>query len=180
MTAAESSVIKNSIVALNTPISWWNLRLETLNSSFAALNLSISSSSLAKARAVRMPESDDSMPTLMAAVFCFSPREAAVILLRRDMMTAMNTGRMHATTSASRHSMENRMASAPTIVSVEMSRSSGPWWASSVISKRSLVSLLMSWPVRLWSKKLTSSSCTCVKRSRRISASTRMPNVCPQ
>ena len=135
---------------------------------------------MAKALAVRVPEGDDAMPTVMAAVFCFSPREAAVILLRRDMMTAMNTGRMHATTSASRHSMENRMASAPTIVSVEMSRSSGPWWASSVISKRSLVSLLMSWPVRLWSKKLTSSSCTCVKRSRRMSASTRMPNVCPQ
>lgn len=61
--------------------------------------------SLAKARAVRMPESDDSMPTLMAAVFCFSLREAAPILLRRDMITAINTGRMHATTRASRHSM---------------------------------------------------------------------------
>ena len=68
-----------------------------------------------------------------------------------DVMTAMNTGRMHATTSASRHSMENRMASAPTIVSVEMSRSSGPWCASSVISNRSVVRRLMSWPVRLWS-----------------------------
>ena len=127
MTAAESSVIKNSIVALKTPISWWKARLETLNSSFAALNLSISADSLAKARAVRTPESEDSMPTLMAAVFCFSLREAALILRRRDMMAARNTGRMHATTSVKRHSIDAMMPSAPRMVSVEMSRSSGPW-----------------------------------------------------
>ena len=48
-----------------------------------------------------------------------------------------------------RHWMENIMPSAPTMVTPEIKISSGPWWASSVISKRSAVRRLMSCPVRL-------------------------------
>ena len=71
---------------------------------------------------------------------------------RWRMMTARKMGRITATTSASRHSMVNMTMSAPAMVMAEVSRSSGPWWASSVSSKRSLVRRLMSWAVRLRSK----------------------------
>ena len=71
---------------------------------------------------------------------------------RMVMSTARNTGIITATTSASSQRMVNMTISAPTIVTMEMNRSSGPWWASSVISNRSFVSRLMSWPVRFWSK----------------------------
>ena len=43
-----------------------------------------------------------------------------------------------------RHWMENITARAPMMVTREMNRSSGPWWASSVISKRSVVMRLIS------------------------------------
>ena len=51
-------------------------------------------------------------------------------------------------TSASRHWIEYMMTSAPMMVRVEMKMSSGPWCASSVMSKRSLVRRLISCPVR--------------------------------
>ncbi len=53
---------------------------------------------------------------------------------------------------ASRHCMENITARAPQIVSMLMRMSSGPWWASSVMSKRSDVIRLISEPVRTRSK----------------------------
>ena len=95
-------------------------------------------------------------------------------------MIAINTGIMTATTSASRHSIVAMTVSAPTMVTSEMNRSSGPWWASSVISKRSVVMRLISWPVRLRSKNSNPSSCIWPNRAARISASTRMPKVWPQ
>ena len=61
------------------------------------------------------------------------------------------------------------------MVKPEMSMSSGPWWASSVISKRSLVMRLISAPVRLWSKKLKLSFCMWLKDARRMSASIYTP-----
>ena len=51
--------------------------------------------------------------------------------LRREKLTRMNTGIITATTSVSRHSIVAMTASAPTMVTNEMNRSSGPWWASS-------------------------------------------------
>ena len=68
---------------------------------------------------------------------------------RRLMMMTRKIGIMTHTTSASRHSTVNMMASAPAMVTIEMKISSGPWCASSVISKRSEGRRLMSWPVRL-------------------------------
>ena len=61
------------------------------------------------------------------------------------------------TTSASRHSVRNMMIKAPTIVTNEMKRSSGPWWASSEISMRSLTIRDMIVPVLLLSKYVSGS-----------------------
>ncbi len=113
------------------------------------LNLSSSSCSLAKALAVRMPEMPDSMPALMTAVFCFTWRDASLMDWRHIHTTTKKTGRMAAITSASRHWMLNMMARAPMMVTPEIKMSSGPWWASSVISNSSLVSRLIRAPVRL-------------------------------
>ena len=56
-------------------------------------------------------------------------------------------GRSMAITRASLHSIMNMKMRDPMIVRVEISTSSGPWWESSVISKRSPVSLFMRFPV---------------------------------
>ena len=58
---------------------------------------------------------------------------------------------MQAMTRASRHWIVNMTIREPTMVTPEMKMSSGPWWASSVMSKRSAVRRLMSWPVRFLS-----------------------------
>ena len=71
---------------------------------------------------------------------------------RQPQITRKKTGKIAAMTSASRHWMRNMMARAPIMVTPEMKMSSGPWWASSVISKSSLVRRLMRTPVRFRSK----------------------------
>ena len=58
------------------------------------------------------------------------------------------TGSTHSSASAMRHSSANMQMNAPTIVVSEMSTSSGPWCASSVISNRSFVTRERSLPVR--------------------------------
>ena len=63
----------------------------------------------------------------------------------------MNNGTTAKTTRASSHRMVSMTRKAPARVTVEMNRSSGPWWASSVISNRSVVTRLMSGPVRFLS-----------------------------
>ena len=148
-TATERMDMKNSSEPLKMPISLWNSRLETLKRSFARSNFSSSTSSLAKALAVRIPEREDSISALMDAVRALTFLETALIFRRRRMSTSRRMGRMITMTSASRHSIENITISEPMMVSMEMIRSSGPWCASSVISNRSLVRRLMSWPVRL-------------------------------
>ena len=99
--------------------------LRDLKRSLASLNLPNSTASFAKAFAVRMPESEDSISALMAAVRFFTPRETLLIFRRRVMTTISRIGRMTHTTKASRHSIVNMTASAPTIVSREIIRSSG-------------------------------------------------------
>ena len=91
------------------------------------------------------------MSELMTAVFCFTAAEAALMDFRQDQTTAKNTGTMQAITRASRHWMANMMIRDPRLVTPEMKMSSGPWWASSVMSKRSAVRRLISWPVRFLS-----------------------------
>ena len=62
-----------------------------------------------------------------------------------------HTGSTTASVSPSRHSSEIITASEPSIVSVQISRFSGPWCESSVISNRSLVMRLIRTPVRFLS-----------------------------
>ena len=71
------------------------------------------------------------------------------MLRRMEKATIRKTGIISATTIASSHRMDTMTTSAPTMVSREVSRSSGPWWASSVRSNRSEVRRLISCPVRL-------------------------------
>ena len=122
-----------------------------------------------------MPEMPLSMEELISAVFRLTSRFAFFILTRRERVNATSIGSVTASTRARRHSIVNITASAPIMVRPEISISSGPWWASSVISKRSLVMRLMSAPVRLWSKKLKLSFCMWLNAARRMSASTYTP-----
>ena len=85
----------------------------------------------------------------MAPVFCLAATEARLIPPRSSSSTTRNIGMMTMMRMAIRHSMRNITASAPTMVMTEMVRSSGPWWASSVSSNRSVVRRLISCPVRL-------------------------------
>ena len=101
--------------------------------------------------AVRIPEMLDSMSALMPAVVCLTCREARDMLRRLRFTTMKNTGMSTTITRASRHWMVNMMAMAPRMVTPEMNRSSGPWWASSVMSKSSAVMRLIRWPVRFLS-----------------------------
>ena len=117
----------------------------------AALNLSLSAASLAKALAVRMPEMEDSTSPLMPASLAFTSVEARIIRFRLTAVKRMNRGITAKTMRASCHRMVSMTQKAPRMVTEEMNRSSGPWWASSVISNRSPVTRLMSWPVRFWS-----------------------------
>ena len=59
----------------------------------------------------------------------------------------MKMGSRMAMTSASLHSIQNMKIRDPMMVRVEISTSSGPWCESSVISKRSPVSLFIRFPV---------------------------------
>ena len=151
MTATDSRLMNSSMLALKKPISLWKLRLEVLNTSLAPSKRRCCSASLAKALVVRTPERPDSISALMAPVFCLAARDAWDIWRRRYITTSRNTGMMQHTTRASRHWMENITARAPMMVTREMNRSSGPWWASSVSSNRSVVRRLISWPVRFLS-----------------------------
>ena len=127
----------------------WKARLEVLKLSLDTSNLWSSASSLAKALAVLMPERPDSMSALMVAVRCLTLMEAVRMEDRHLHTTSRNTGMIQAITRASCHWMVNMMTSAPRMVTQEMKMSSGPWWASSVMSNRSAVRRLISWPVRL-------------------------------
>ena len=89
------------------------------------------------------------MSALMAAVRCLTILEARPILRRRRITTERQIGKVIATTRASFHWTVNIMIIAPMTVRMEVTRSSGPWWASSVISNRSEVRRLIIWPVRL-------------------------------
>ena len=111
------------------------------------MNLSLSTSSLAKAFDVLIPEIHDSISVFISAIFFFTFTEALDICFLVSTTIKRKIGTSTATTSASLHSMLNITISAPDIESIAITRSSGPWCASSVISKRSLVSLLIKVPV---------------------------------
>ena len=106
---------------------------------------------MAKAFAVRMPEMLLSMAEYISAVLRLTSTFARLMLPRCDSVNHRPSGRITVSTSASRHSIVNITASAPRIVSAQISMFSGPWCASSVTSNRSLVMWLISAPVRFLS-----------------------------
>ena len=117
----------------------------------AALNRRLSAASLANALAVRKPDRLLSISWLMWPVFSLAAAEARDIRPRMVMATVRKMGMVRATTRASCQRMEAITTRAPAMVSALVSRSSGPWWASSVSSNRSVVSRDMSLPVRFLS-----------------------------
>ena len=126
-----------------------------------------------------MPEMPDSMAAFISAVWRFTSMFAFFMLTRRESVNMMSSGRQTASTSARRHSMPASTISEPMMVRTLMRMSSGPWWASSVISKRSEVMRLMSTPVRLRSKKEKLSFCMWLNTAWRISASMYTPILWP-
>ncbi|MNT92118.1 hypothetical protein D3C72_2333430 [compost metagenome] len=62
------------------------------------------------------------------------------------------SGTMMVVSSASCQCTVNISTKAPMKVITAMNRSSGPWWATSPTSSRSLVTWVISWPVLLLSK----------------------------
>lgn len=93
----------------------------------------------------------DSMSALIPAICSLTCRDAADIFRRRQAVNHTISGTSANTTSASFHWMVSRMMNAPTSVTREMNRSSGPWWASSTTSNRSLTTRDISCPVRFLS-----------------------------
>ena len=98
-----------------------------------------------------MPEMQASADALISAILFFTFTDAVCMRFLVSMTMIKNTGIRQVTRSASRHSIRYMKKSAPIMVSPEITRSSGPWCDSSVISNRSPVSLLIRLPVRLWS-----------------------------
>ena len=82
---------------------------------------------------------------------CLTAREERIIAPRRMATNTTISGTETSSTSASTGSMENRTMNAPTSVTKEMNRSSGPWCANSVMSNRSVVTRDISRPVRFLS-----------------------------
>ena len=62
-----------------------------------------------------------------------------------------NGGQQYKHSQGNAHSMQNITAKDPASVTQEITTSSGPWWASSVTSNRSLVTRERSFPVRMLS-----------------------------
>ena len=139
----------------------------------------MASCSLANALTVRMPETPASTAVLISAVSRFTSRLRARSRSRSRITTASSTGSRRSKISASSQRIVARMTIAPAIVSDAWITVSGPWWASSVMSKRSVVMRDMSLPVRCLSKKANESVCTLAKMSSRMSASTRTPSSWP-
>ena len=91
---------------------------------------------------------EDSISALMSAVRLLTSLEVESIRRRLEMTNHRIRGSSTMMTRASFQLSESMSKNAPTMVRMEINRSSGPWWASSEISNRSVVTRLMSWPVR--------------------------------
>ena len=92
-----------------------------------------------------------SIAELMFAVLRLTSRFAFFMRRRCESVNHRHSGSTSASARASRHCSVKSTASAPTIVSVQITTFSGPWWLSSVTSKRSEVMRLISTPVRFLS-----------------------------
>ena len=99
-----------------------------------------------------MPEMDDSMAAVISPVLRLTSRLAFFILTRcvRVNHTLKLSTRQRA--RASFQLIDSITAKEPRKVRPQISRFSGPWWLSSVTSKRSEVIWLIKTPVRCRSK----------------------------
>ena len=93
----------------------------------------------------------DSMAAVMRAVFRLTSTLARRMRKRWLSVNQTPSGNATVSTRASCHWMKNIMMSAPMMLREQISTFSGPWWASSVTSKRSLTTRLSSTPVRFLS-----------------------------
>ena len=100
-----------------------------------------------------MPEIALSISSLIPATRRLTSLDARIIARRLEVMNSRISGTTQMSTSARLRWMRQSTVKAPSSVTTEMNRSSGPWCASSVTSNRSLVTRLISWPVLLRSKK---------------------------
>ena len=87
----------------------------------------------------------------MSAVLRLTSTLARFMRRRCESVNHRHSGRITASASASSQRIVKSTISAPRIVSVQITMFSGPWWASSVTSKRSEVMRLISTPVRFLS-----------------------------
>ena len=90
------------------------------------MNLSLSTSSLANAFDVLIPEMHDSISVFISASFFLTLTEAVDICLLVNTTIKRKIGTSTATTSASLHSILNITIRAPNIESIAITRSSGP------------------------------------------------------
>ena len=93
----------------------------------------------------------DSMAAVIWAVLRLTSMLAVFMRLRWEMVNHRLSGSTTLSTSASSQRMVNMTIRAPRMVRLQMITFSGPWWASSVTSNRSLVTRLSSTPVRFLS-----------------------------
>ena len=88
-----------------------------------------------------MPDKELSTSALIAAVFSRPSLKVSFISFLMLTVTKNIGGKARTTTNESHGSIVKIMIRAPIMVIIDKKASSGPWWASSVISKRSFVIL---------------------------------------
>ena len=94
-----------------------------------------------------MPEMLDSRFALISEVVSLTFFEDSESFLRDRIVTKIVSGTKIKTITASSILICKRRMNEPIKVKIEIKKSSGPWCASSVISKRSVVARLISFPV---------------------------------
>ena len=112
----------------------------------------LSSSSLAKLLTTRAPASESSSCEFTALILRRLSRNDSSIWPFAQTPYASSTTVIAASTSERRQLMNAMMTNEPTISMEQITSHSGPWWAHSAMSKRSLVTRLMRSPV-LWLSK---------------------------
>ena len=129
--------------------------IRTLESRYASLlvrNLSFSTSSAAKPFTTRMPARLSSTREFTPEMRTRFSRKMAFMRRFARRLYAVSTTSTAASTSVSGTFTNPRITNEPTISTAPMSRNSGPWWAVSLLSNRSLTRRLMRSPDLLRSK----------------------------
>ena len=126
-----------------------------------------------------MPAIEFSSPALISAISSRVRVKASLISRRMMTENQIINGRNAKIISVSRTLMVQSMINEPISMITDRKRSSGPWWANSEMSIRSLMIRDMMEPVLCSSKKEKGSLWSRRKMSRRISAWIRTPTIWP-